>query len=132
MAGDVVLLEGGDVVLGQLDVEGGDRIGEALNSAVSPGVVVSGAHVYASVLSPLVKVHSYASLQGSVLLDNVEVHRHAQIRRAIIDKEVKVPAGFSIGWDREADLARGLTITDDGVTVVSKAEDLERFTLRGD
>src|SRR6478735_6270159 len=66
----------------------GDRIGEALNSAVSPGVVVSGAHIYASVLSPLVHVHSYASIQGSVLLDGVEVNRHAQIRRAIIDKNV--------------------------------------------
>ena len=56
----------------------GDRIGEALNSAVSPGVVVSGAHIYASVLSPLVKVHSYASIQGSVVLDGVTVHRHAR------------------------------------------------------
>ena len=72
----------------------GDRIGEALNSAVSPGVVVSGAHIYASVLSPLVHVHSYASIQGSVLLDGVEVGRHAQIRRAIIDKNVVDPRGL--------------------------------------
>jgi glucose-1-phosphate adenylyltransferase len=104
----------------------GDRIGEALNSAVSPGVVVSGAHVYASVLSPLVKVHSYASLQGSVLLDNVEVHRHAQVRRAIIDKNVVVPEGAQIGIDHEHDRARGFHVTQTGIVVVGKGQAVTR------
>ena len=54
-----------------------------------------------------------------------------RIRRAIIDKDVKVPAGFEIGWNREADLARGLTVTEDGVTVVAKGEDLERYMPHG-
>jgi glucose-1-phosphate adenylyltransferase len=100
----------------------GDRIGEALNSAVSPGVVVSGAHIYASVLSPLVHVHSYASIQGSVLLDGVEVNRHAQIRRAIIDKNVIVPEGCQIGIDHEHDRARGFHVTETGIVVVGKGQ----------
>ncbi|WP_343988765.1 glucose-1-phosphate adenylyltransferase [Terrabacter terrae] len=104
----------------------GDRIGEALNSAVSPGVVVSGAHIYASVLSPLVKVHSYASIQGSVLLDGVEVHRHAQIRRAIIDKFVVIPEGCQIGIDHEHDRARGLHVTESGIVVVGKGQVVTR------
>jgi glucose-1-phosphate adenylyltransferase len=104
----------------------GDRIGEALNSAVSPGVVVSGAHIYASVLSPLVKVHSYASIQGSVLLDGVEVHRHAQIRRAIIDKNVVIPEGCQIGIDHEHDRARGLHVTETGIVVVGKGQIVTR------
>ena len=104
----------------------GDRIGEALNSAVSPGVVVSGAHIYASVLSPLVHVHSYASIQGSVLLDGVEVNRHAQIRRAIIDKNVVVPEGCQIGIDHEHDKARGFHVTETGIVVVGKGQVVTR------
>ena len=100
----------------------GDRIGEALNSAVSPGVVVSGAHIYASVLSPLVHVHSYGSIQGSVLLDGVEVNRHAQIRRAIIDKNVVIPEGCQIGIDHEHDKARGFHVTETGIVVVGKGQ----------
>jgi glucose-1-phosphate adenylyltransferase len=100
----------------------GDRIGDALNSAVSPGVVVSGAHVYASVLSPLVRLHSYSSVQGSVLLDNVMVGRHAQIRRAIIDKNVVVPEGAQIGLDHDHDRERGFTVTDSGVVVIGKGQ----------
>ncbi|HEY9495169.1 MAG TPA: glucose-1-phosphate adenylyltransferase [Intrasporangium sp.] len=104
----------------------GDRIGEALNSAVSPGVVVSGAHIYASVLSPLVHVHSYASVQGSVILDGVHVHRHAQIRRAIIDKNVVVPEGAQIGLDHEHDVARGFHVTDTGIVVIGKGQTVVR------
>ncbi|MGO4598433.1 glucose-1-phosphate adenylyltransferase [Terrabacter sp. 2RAF25] len=104
----------------------GDRIGEALNSAVSPGVVVSGAHIYASVLSPLVHVHSYASIQGSVLLDGVQVQRHAQIRRAIIDKNVIVPEGCQIGIDHEYDKARGFHVTETGIVVVGKGQVVTR------
>ena len=59
-----------------------DRFQLQRGTATGSGVVVSGAHIYASVLSPLVHVHSYASVQGSVLLDGVQVQRHAQIRRA--------------------------------------------------
>ncbi|MDN5789314.1 MAG: glucose-1-phosphate adenylyltransferase [Micrococcales bacterium] len=100
----------------------GDRIGEALNSAVSPGVVVSGGHIYASVLSPLVHVHSYANVHGSVLLHGVQVERHAQIRRAIVDKNVVVPEGSTIGIDHDHDRARGFHVTETGIVVVGKGQ----------
>jgi glucose-1-phosphate adenylyltransferase len=98
------------------------RIGEAVDSAVSPGVVISGAHVSHSVLSPRVHVHSYAKITDSVLLDNVEVGRNVTINRAIIDKNVIIPEGVSIGVDRKKDLARGFTVTDSGITVVGKSQ----------
>jgi len=104
-----------------------DRRGAAFNSIVCQGAIVSGGQVYRSILSPGVRINSYALVEDSILFDGVVVGRHARIRRAIIDKDVEIPAGFSVGWDREADLARGLSLTEEGLTVVAKAEDLGRF-----
>ncbi len=108
-----------------------DRRGAAFNSIVCQGAIVSGGQVYRSIISPGVRINSFALVEDSILFDHVEVGRHARIRRAIIDKDVRIPAGFDIGWNRDADRARGLHITDDGVTVVAKSEDLERFTPQG-
>jgi len=96
------------------------RLGHAADSVISPGVIVSGATVTGSVLSPGVRLHSWSSVSDSILLDHVIVNRHAQVHRAILDKNVIVEEGARIGIDREADLARGFTVTESGLTVVSK------------
>ena len=101
-----------------------DRLGEAIDSAVSNGVVISGGQVTHSVLSPGVHIHSYATVTDSVLLNFVEVGENATINRAIIDKNVIVPPGASIGVNREDDLARGFTVTDSGITVVGKSQEV--------
>ena len=85
---------------------------------------VSGAQVNHSVLSPRVKVHSYATIADSVLLDGVEVGRYAVIRRAIIDKGVTVPEYAHIGVDHDHDRARGFHVTEGGVTVVGKGQNV--------
>ena len=85
----------------------GDRVGRALDSLVSNGVIVSGGLVRESVLSPGVRVNSWATIECSVLLHNTVVGRHAEIRKAIIDKHVVVPEGVKIGVDKEHDRARG-------------------------
>lgn len=108
-----------------------DRRGAALNSIVCQGTIVSGGQVFRSILSPGVRINSYALVEDSILFENVEVGRHARIRKAIVDKDVKVPPGFDIGWNRAADLARGLTVTPEGLTVVPKGEDFERFMPHG-
>ncbi|WP_061966101.1 glucose-1-phosphate adenylyltransferase [Demequina aurantiaca] len=96
------------------------RLGHAADSVISPGVIVSGATVTGSVLSPGVRLHSWSSVSDSILLDHVIVNRHAQVHRAIIDKNVIIEEGARIGIDREADIARGFTVTESGITVVSK------------
>ena len=105
----------------------GDRRGAAYNSIVCQGAIISGGQVNRSILSPEVRINSYAQVEDSILFDGVEIGRHARVRRAIIDKEVKVPPHFDIGYDRALDVARGFAITEGGLTIVAKAEDLERF-----
>lgn len=100
---------------------GAGRVGVALNSLLCNGCVVSGSRVERSILSPDVKIHSYATVEDSILFHRVEVGRHARIRRAIIDKDVKIPPGFSIGYDREQD-SRLFTVTESGLVVIPKGE----------
>ena len=96
------------------------RLGHAADSIVSPGVIVSGATVTGSVLSPGVRLHSWSTVSDSVLLDHVIVNRHAQVHRAILDKNVVIEEGARVGIDRQADLERGFTVTESGITVVPK------------
>jgi glucose-1-phosphate adenylyltransferase len=101
------------------------RLGHAADSVVSPGVIVSGATVTGSVLSPGVRLHSWSTVSDSILLDDVHVGRHAQVHRAILDKGVNVKEGARVGIDRDADIARGFTVTESGLTVVAKGTVIE-------
>jgi glucose-1-phosphate adenylyltransferase len=103
------------------------RRGEALDSMVCPGCIISGGSVRRSILSPQVRVNSFAVVEDSILLDRVDVGRHTRIRRAIVDKDVKIPPGVRIGYDLEADRRRGFTITESGIVVIPKAEPAETF-----
>ncbi|WP_322767214.1 glucose-1-phosphate adenylyltransferase [Frankia sp. Cr1] len=96
------------------------RTGMALNSVVSNGVIISGGLVRRSVLSPGVRVNSWAQVENAVILDNTVIGRHAVVRNAILDKNVVVPEGGQVGVDKEHDTARGFTVSPDGVTVVGK------------
>ncbi|MEV4544186.1 glucose-1-phosphate adenylyltransferase [Micromonospora echinaurantiaca] len=102
----------------------GERVGRAVASMVSPGAVISGSLVENSVVSPKVKVHSWAHVDGSVLMEGVEIGRHAVVRRAILDKNVVVPEGAEIGVDLEKDRQR-YTVSDNGVVVIGKGQRVE-------
>ncbi|MFJ6002819.1 glucose-1-phosphate adenylyltransferase [Arthrobacter sp. NPDC092385] len=98
------------------------RSGEAHDSIVSAGVVVSGGTVDTSILATDVFIDEAAEVTGSVLLDKVNVGPGAVVRRAIIDKNVRIPAGAQIGVDPELDRRRGFAVTDSGLTIVSKGQ----------
>ena len=99
--------------------EGGRR-GEAHDSIVSQGCIISGGRVVRSILSPNVRINSYAYVEDSILFEAVNVGRHCVIRRAIIDKGVRIPEGTQIGVDLELDRRRGFHVSPGGVVVLAK------------
>ncbi|MQA29144.1 MAG: glucose-1-phosphate adenylyltransferase [Luteitalea sp.] len=102
--------------------EAGYRCGQALDSVISPGCIVSGSSIFGSVLCPNVRVHSFGHIEQSILMPGVRIGRHARIRRAIIDRDVLIPRGASIGYNEEEDRRRH-TVTDSGVVVVTTEDD---------
>jgi glucose-1-phosphate adenylyltransferase len=106
------------------------RRGEAHDSMVCQGCILSGGHVRRSILSPRVRINSFALVEDSILFDGVQVGRHARIRRAIIDKDVPIPQNTSIGYNLEHDRQRGFMVTEQGVVVIAKAELAESFAER--
>jgi glucose-1-phosphate adenylyltransferase len=100
------------------------RTGHALDSMVSAGVVVSGGEVRRSILSPGVRVHSRAQVEGSVLMHDVDIGRGAVVRNAILDKNVQVPEGARIGVDLDRDRER-FVVSDDGVVIIGKGQKIE-------
>jgi glucose-1-phosphate adenylyltransferase len=98
--------------------ETGVRCGQALDSVISPGCIVSGSSIYGSVLCPNVRVHSFCHIEQSILMPGVRVGRHARIKRAIIDRDVLIPRGALIGYNLDEDRRRH-TVTESGVVVVT-------------
>jgi glucose-1-phosphate adenylyltransferase len=100
------------------------RRGQALDSMICAGAVISGATARRSVISPGVRLHSYSLVEDSILMHGAEVGRNAVVRRAILDKNVHVAPGAKIGVDPEADRER-FTVSADGVVVIPKGVRVE-------
>jgi glucose-1-phosphate adenylyltransferase len=96
------------------------NLGTTIDSIVSLGSLLSGAHIERSVLGPWATIESGARVVDSILFDRVRIGPNATVQRAILDKEVVVEPGATVGADPKADQARGFTVTDSGITVVGK------------
>jgi glucose-1-phosphate adenylyltransferase len=100
-----------------------DRRGQALDSMVCAGVVISGATARRSVLSPGVHLHTGAVVEDSVLFQDVDVGERAIVRRAIVDKNVRIAPDARVGVDAEADRAR-FHVSESGIVVIGKGVDV--------
>ena len=95
------------------------RKGEAHNSLVSAGCIVSGAHVRHSILFSKSRVSEGSLIEDSVILPNVSVGKNVHLRRVIVDKHCQLPDGFSAGLNADQDRARGFHVTANGVTLIT-------------
>ncbi len=94
--------------------------GNTPESLVSDGCIISGAIAWGSILSPGVVMERGAFVERSIVFDEVSIEPHARVRRAIVDKHVRIQAGATVGYDHEADMRQGCTVSDTGIVVVPK------------
>jgi len=106
----------------RLESEG--RIGRSTDSLISEGCIISGGDVHHSIISPKVRVNSYATIEDSIVFENVNIGRHCKIRRTIVDKHVDIPAGTVIGYDLEKD-RRQFHVSDSGIVIIPKGMRIE-------
>lgn len=96
------------------------NLGTTIDSIVSLGTLVSGGHLERSVIGSWCVIDSGATVVDTVVFDRVRIGPNAVVRRAILDKDVVIAEGATVGVDQDADRARGFTVTDSGITVVGK------------
>jgi glucose-1-phosphate adenylyltransferase len=97
----------------------GERRGEAIDSMVSDGCIISGASIRKSLIFSNCKIHSFTKIEESLILPECEIMRNCTIRGAIIDRGSVIPEGTEIGVDLDADRARGFRVTEGGHTLVT-------------
>ncbi|MDM4763139.1 glucose-1-phosphate adenylyltransferase [Galbitalea sp. SE-J8] len=95
-------------------------LGTMIDSIVSLGTVLQGAHIERSVIGPWTTVESGAMVVDSIIFERARIAPNAVVRKAILDKDVVIAEGATVGVDHDADRARGFTVTESGITVVGK------------
>lgn len=100
-----------------------ERMGEALDSIVAAGSIISGGRVEGCVVGYDVRVNSYSDVEDSIIFNHVGIGRHSRIRRAIIDRHVQLPEHTVIGYEAEEDRAR-FQVTENGIVIVVREESM--------
>ena len=103
------------------------RRGQAVDSVICPGTIISGGQVERSIVGYNARINSFSHVQDSILLDNVDIGRRVRVRRAIIDKGVCIPPDTQIGYNHDEDRARGFAVSEGGIVVIAKADGVDHF-----
>ncbi|WP_028864339.1 glucose-1-phosphate adenylyltransferase [Psychromonas aquimarina] len=96
------------------------RRGMAVDSTVSSGCIISGSTIRKSLLFSNVHTHSYSLIEESVLMHGSDVGEHCKLFRVIVDSKCRIPAGLTIGYDKQQDIANGFRVTEKGITLVTR------------
>ena len=94
-----------------------NRRGEAIESSVSAGCILSGS-VHNSLLFSNCRVHSYTQIHGAVLLPEVQVGRNVRLTKVVVDRGCRIPDGLVVGEDPAED-ARRFYRSEGGVTLIT-------------
>ncbi|MBA2482046.1 MAG: glucose-1-phosphate adenylyltransferase [Planctomycetes bacterium] len=100
------------------------RVGQAIQSIVCEGTIISGSTVIDSVIGRRCRINSYSEVHSCVLMDDVEIGRGARVRRCIIDKHVRIPNNDVVGYNRDED-AKRFHVTESGIVVIAKHQRIE-------
>jgi glucose-1-phosphate adenylyltransferase len=95
------------------------RRGQAINSLVSNGCIISGSSLCRSLVFTGVHVHSYADIDGAVILPYVDIGRSARLKNVVIDRGVRIPEGLVVGEDPERDAQR-FRRTERGICLITQ------------
>ncbi|MCH8314248.1 MAG: glucose-1-phosphate adenylyltransferase, partial [Nitrospinae bacterium] len=96
------------------------RRGQAVNSIVAEGSIISGGIVQDSVIGRDVLIDSGAAIINSLIMDRVKVGKNCKINMAIIDKDVDIPEGLSIGYNLDDDKKRFFVDEESNIIVIPK------------
>ncbi|GJL74961.1 glucose-1-phosphate adenylyltransferase [Nitrosomonas sp.] len=94
------------------------RRGQALDSMVSGGCIISGGTIRRSLLFSNVQARSFSNIEDSVILPNVDIGRHAHLKRVVVEKNCKIPEGLKVGFDAAED-SKQFHVTDKGITLIT-------------
>lgn len=100
------------------------RVGQAIQSVVCEGTIISGSTVVDSIIGRRVRINSYAEIHSCVIMDNVDIGRGARLQRCIVDKGVRIPPNDVIGFNRDEDAKRFL-VTETGMVVIAKDQTVQ-------
>ncbi|MCU0893767.1 MAG: glucose-1-phosphate adenylyltransferase [Rhodospirillales bacterium] len=109
-----------------------DRRGQAIDSVLAGGCIISGGIVRDCVIGRHVYVHAQAELDNCIVFDYCDIGRKAKLRNCILEKNVRIPEGAVIGYDLDADRKAGYFVTDSGLVIVEgkrTAVELTKMTL---
>ena len=94
------------------------RRGQAIDSLVAGGCIISGAKVKRSVIFFNTRIETGSYVRKSVVLPKVRIGKNCLIKNCVIDKGTVIPDGFQIGVDPEEDRRRFI-VTDEGIVLVT-------------